>query len=352
MKYSNVTPDQFKAIMEEKYNRKSFRGLELRNANGDVAVTSLAYQYTTDRLTYIRSKSVEQTFYEVSPAEYADVIPGEGAFAQTIITNLTFKTAGGFTSGKLDTGKGNARLNTAEASIAPQYTYVRNWGLAIDYNLFDVEQAAFTGTWDLVEAKHRARKKDWDLGIQGIFFLGDTDDLTNFPGLFTNSVVNIDTTTIPVLISKMTYTQFGTFVGALLGVFLANAQQTVWPNTFVIPQDDYAGLMTPINPQYPNISMLSYLQQAFDKLIPSGKFKILPSAYGIGTYNAVAGINHHRYILYRRDIDTLFMELPVDYQVTAAGTNNNFQWQDVAYGQYCGVTILKPLEVMYFDVTP
>ena len=62
MKYKNMTPDQFQALMQQKYNRKSFRGLELMNAPGDINPTSLAFQYATDRLTYIRSKIVEQTF--------------------------------------------------------------------------------------------------------------------------------------------------------------------------------------------------------------------------------------------------------------------------------------------------
>ena len=87
----------------------------------------------------------------------------------------------------------------------------------------------------------------------------------------------------------------------------------------------------------------------FDAIVPNGKVKIMPSAYGMATYNAAAGVNKARYVLYREDIDTLFMELPVDYQTTATGTLNNFNFQDVAYGQYAGVTVLKELEVLYFD---
>jgi hypothetical protein len=219
--------------------------------------------------------------------------------------------------------------------------------------LFDVNQAAFSGNWDIIEAKHRARKKDWDLGIQSIAFVGDPDDNTNFPGLLNNPNVNVDTANIiPVKISTMSTSQFQSFVATIIGDFLSNANQTVFPNTLVIPQDDYAGLATPVSGAFPNISMLAYLQQAFDMIVPSGKFRILPSAYAIGTAaTGGSSIGHHRYCLYRRDIDTLFMELPVDYQVTAAGTYNNFQFQDVAYGQYAGVSILKPLEVKYYDLS-
>ncbi len=98
--------------------------------------------------------------------------------------------------------------------------------------------------------------------------------------------------------------------------------------------------------------MLSYLQQAFDMIVPGGKFKIMPSAYGMTAYNGgAAGVGKQRYILMRRDIDTLFQELPVEYQTTAFGTLNNFNFQNVAYAQYAGVTVLKPLEILYYDHT-
>lgn len=349
MKFKGVEPEKFSLMMAEKYNRKNFRGLELRNANGDISPSSLAYQYTTDRLTYIRQRVVEQSFYQILPSDYFDVIPGEGAFSQQIITQASIKTGAGFRSGKVNTSGHNNRLQTADAAITPFYTKVQNWAMAIDYNIFDVEQSLFAGSWDIVEAKHKARKMDWDLGIQDVSFLGDLDNLTDFPGLFTQSTVNINTSVIGSNISAMSAADFATFVAAIIGAFLANANQTRFPNTFVIPQDDYAGLATPVSSTYPNISKLSYLQQAFNAIVPGGNFKILPSAYGMTAYNTAAGIAKQRYVLYRRDIDTLFMELPVDYQTTMVGTLNNFNFQDAAYGQYCGVTVLKPLEILYFD---
>lgn len=348
-KFHGMTPDEFKAMMVEKYNRKNFRGLELRNANGDISPASLEYNYATDRLTYIRSRSVEQSFYEILPSDYFSVIPGEGAFSQQIITNLTVKTAGGFASGKINTAKGNSSLGIADAAVTPFYTMVQNWALAIDYTVFDIEQSMFSGNWDIVEAKHAARKTDWDLGIQGVAFLGDIDNLTQFPGLYTQSSVTNNTAVITKKISDMSDVEFQAFVKSILAAYLLNANQTRWPNKFVIPQDDYAGLGTAASSTYPNITKLAYLTQVFKMIVPGGKFEILPNAYGMATYNAVAGVNKARYVLYRDDIDTLFMELPVDYQTTQVGTLNNFQYQDAAYGQYAGVSVLKPREMIYFS---
>ena len=352
-RFKGITPDQFAAEMQKKYNSKSFRGLELRNANGDMDASSMAYQYASDRLSYIRQRIVEQTFYEIAPADYMTVIPGEGAFSQNIITNLSIKTAGGFKQGKINTAGHNSRLAIADAAVTPVYTYVRNWALAVEYSVFDVEQSLFAGNWDIIEAKHRSRKKDWDLGIQEVAFIGDTEDETNFSGLLTNATVNIDTSTITKNISAMTAAEFSTFVASVIGAYLSNANQTVFPDTFIIPQDDYAGLATPLSYTYPNISKLAYLQQAFDAIVPKGKMKILPCAYGMTAYNGAAGLGsgngRQRYMLYRNDIDTLFMEIPVDFTTTQVGTLNNFNFQDVAYGQFCGVTVLKPREVLYFD---
>jgi hypothetical protein len=116
-----------------------------------------------------------------------------------------------------------------------------------------------------------------------------------------------------------------------------------------MPQDDYAGMGVAVNPQYPNITMMSYLQQAFDLIVPSGKVKILPSIYCMTANNGGAvGIGKQVYLLYKNDIDSFFMELPVDFVVTSYGTYNNFNFQDAAYAQYTGVQALKPLEMLMF----
>jgi len=347
-----VGEDDFRKIMNSKYPGIRFRGMELMNANGDIATTSLAYQYATDRLTFIRSKIVEQTFYTVAPADFVDVIVGEGAWAANIITNMTIKSAGNFKAGKVNTAGHNSRLNVADASVAPFNTPTTPWALANEYSIIDVNMASFSGNWDIVEAKHKSRKTLWDLGIQEIAFLGDADDLTNFPGLYTQPNVNSNLTLITKTISSMTYSEFDTFVAGLVAAYMSNTLQTAWPDTFLIPQDDYVGLGAAVSSQYPLVSKLEWLEKSFAKIVPGGKVKIAPMAYGMATYNKTAinvGTGKARYVLYKKNVDTAFMEIPVDYTVTAAGTYNNFSFQDVAYGQYAGVSALKPREILYFD---
>ncbi|MEI6810263.1 MAG: major capsid family protein [bacterium] len=343
--------EEFEKDMHQKYNGQRLKGLELFNANGDVAVDSVAYQYTMDRLSFIRQKTIEQTFYTVAPADYLPVIVGEGSFAQNIISNMSIKTSGGFKAGKLNTGNHNSKVNVADAMLVPKTTYIENWALGCEYTIFDVNQSLFSGNWDIVEAKHRARKMDWDLGIQDVAFIGDIDQLTKFPGLLTqdtSSVVNINTALITKKISAMSTTEFAALVAGLIAAYQTNCNQTRFPNVFVMPQDDYVGLAVPVSETYPMNSKLEYLKNAFNAIVPGG-VKILPSAYGMAAYNTAAGVNKARYALYRDDIDTLFMEIPVNFTPTAAGTLNNFNFQDIAYGQYSGVTVMKPLEVLYLQ---
>jgi hypothetical protein len=346
-----ISPEQFNELINKKYGKSDFRGSMFVNANGDLSPTSLGYRYSMDRMTFIRSRIVEQTFYQVDPTDYLTIIPGEGAFALQLITQANIKFNSSFKSGKISSAGQNAKLNIAAAGVLPFYTAVQPWALGTEYSLFDINQALFMGQWDPIEAIQRSRKTEYDLGIQGIAFLGDTDNLTLFPGLFTQPNVNINSTLILENISSMNYTQFGTLVAGINGAFLSNNNQTCWADKFVIPQDDYSGLATPINPQFPTVGgmMIDYLEAAFAKINPNRKVKVLPSAFGMTAYNGgAAGISAQRYVLYRDDIDTLFMELPVPFTQTGYGTINNFNWQDAAYASYTGVQLIKPLEMLYF----
>ena len=343
-----IDGEKFNSLVKAKYGRTDFSGLKLQNANGDINPSSLAYRYTTDRMTFIRARTITQTFYQVNPTDYVSIIPGEGAFSSQIITQASIKFSGSFRSGKISSAGQNSKLQIADGGVVPFYTQVQNWAMGTEYSVFDVHQALFMGQWDPIEAKQKARKIEYDLGIQEIAFLGDSDQLTTFPGLFTQPQVNINTSLIPTNISAMSTAQFMNFVQGVLAAYLANCNQTVWPDTFVIPQDDYAGLATAVSQTYPNLTMLGYLQQAFDKICPK-KVRILPSYYAMTAANGGAfGIGKQCYLLYNNDIDTIFMELPVDFMTVPYGTLNNFNFQDAAYAQYTGVQALKPLELLMF----
>ena len=300
-------------------------------------------------LSQIQSRIIQQKFYEIAPAEYVPIRVGTGAWAQQLVTLREYAMAGDFEHGIINLGSNMSRL--AEDGVGMDSITVPTvaWAKQITWSLPELATAQRTGNWDIVSAKERVRKRDWDLGIQKIAFWG----LSSTPGVYgllTLPNVTANTTLITESISGMDATEFNAFLQGMLTAYQAQVAYTVMPNRLIMPQADYLGLVAPSNPAMPIISRLEMLENAFKKATGRQDFRILPSPYADKTMNAsVSGLNKNRYVLYRYDDESVRMEIPVDYTGTLAGTINNFQFENVAYGQFTGVNTYRPLEMLYFD---
>lgn len=319
------------------------RALELQhaeylNALGiDIPITTLT--------TAIKSVS-EQKFYKVAPAEYLPVVVGEGAFSTNLLKYTSFNMGGDFEQGLIHTSTHNAQLAQADAGVEGVNIPVINWAKGLSWNLFEVQQAAKTGNWDLITEKEKARKTNWDLGIQKAAFLGVPSVGAN--GLLNQSNVTSDTTTITTAIKTMTAAQFQAFVGAIYAAYRANSSYTAEPDTFIIPESDYNGLASAVDPNFPIKSKLQYLKEAFAEIV-GHEVAIKKLAYADA---AQSGLGVQRYVLLRKDADSLALNIPVDYTATLANSINGFHWENAAYGQFTGVKVFRPKEVLYFDYTP
>jgi hypothetical protein len=325
--------------------------MSLRNANGDVDAASLGYQYTIQTTSQIRAQVVKQKFYEIPFAEIVPVIPGTGAWMEDIKTNLVYDIGGAFETGLISLASGPSQLATVDVGTAPITAKIATWAKGYTYSVPEVSKALAANNWDVISSKMEALKRNWDLGIQRIAFLGNKDDITNFPGLLTNAAVTVNTSRITGNISGLSAANFATFVAGILADYFSNSNSTVLPDTFVIPMSDYLGLATPVASGFPNVSMIDYLEMAFKRMCGPG-FKIHGVAYNDlannkGYINGATG--KYRYCLYRNDPEVIKMDLPVDFQLTPAGTANNFNWQGVAVGQLTGAIAYRPAEIMYFD---
>ena len=202
----------------------------------------------------------------------------------------------------------------------------------------------------MVEESERARKKNWDLGIQKIAFLGHSSD-TDILGLLNQSVVTSDITTITKAFANMSESEFQTAIKNLLKVYFSNSNSTAMPDTFVLAMSDWLGLgQTAASATYAGIGKTrrEYLEDEFKKITQNPNAKIVPVAYCDKANNSLA---KNRYALYNKNQDVLEMNIPVSYTSTIAGSYNNFQFQSVAYGQYTGVKVYRPKEILYFDFT-
>jgi len=330
-------------------NGRQDDGFDRNNAVGDVADTATGYQIAIDTLTYIKKQVSDQKFYTVAPADFIPVVVGDGAFSDQILTNRSYSNADDFESGNLRTGASDARLASVDVSVDGVVVPVINWGKTLGYTIFDVEQALRANNWDIIAKKHESRKKNWDLGIQKIAFLGSATD-TRVPGLLTNPNINQNTSLITGYISQLGAAGLQTFVSTLIATYFANTNSTAMPNRFAIPYQDWTGMpvLTPGTVGTYPVPMIEYLEKAFKMAVsPMEKdFKIMPNAY-CDAANNPAGL--HYYMLYRDDAESIRMDIPVPFTTTQPNSLNNFAFQDVGYGQYTGTNVYRNLETLRFQ---
>ncbi len=318
----------------------------LRNTNGSIDSATLGVQYVIQTTTLIRARVIEQVFYEIAPAEHMPVVVGEGAYMENIETNVEYQSAGDFESGFQSTAE-ETRITNVDANIAPINAVIKTWVGGYQYTDLAVEKALRSNNWNPIEAKMRANKKRWDLGVQKIAFLGSYSD-SRVPGLLTNSGVTTDMSTIPQNISAMDPTQFAAFVSTVMGAYFTNSNDTVLPDAFGIPYQDWLGLITPLSPTFPMVSMMTYLKDAFVAATGNANFKIYPCAYCDKANNAAFN-NTNRYVLYRNNDETMRMDIPLPFILRAPMSADNFRWNGVALGQLTGLVIYRIPEVIYFD---
>lgn len=325
-------------------------GMQIKNSDGNIDSNTLGYQYTTQTTTFIRSRVVNQKFYEVPIADYVPVDVGVGAWMEDIKTNLVYDVAGDFESGIISVASAPSQLSTVDVGTAPVNAKVLTWAKGYQYSVPEVSKALAADNWDVVSGKMSALVKNWQLGLQKVAFLGLQQDQTNVPGLLTNSQVTVNTSVITANISSLGSTAFQALVANILAAYALNANYTRMPNTFVMPLNDYLGLGTAAASGFPIVDMITYLENMFKKITGEKDFKILPLAYAQQAQNALFN-NTDRYVLYRRDPETLKMDIPVDFTLNPAGTSNNFNFQGVGAGQFTGTIFYRPAECLYFDHT-
>lgn len=311
---------------------------------------SLGYEISITTLTTIMKKISQQKFFQVAPAEYLPVLVGEGAWSSNLTTYRSFQIGDVFETGILNLGGQNSRLASADAGVDALNIIVNNWAKETQWTIMELEMAAKSGNWDLVSAKEESRKTNWDLGIQRIAFLGarglNAGASPTCLGLLNQSGVTVNTTFITGPVSGLSTANLKTFCAGLIELYRANCVRTAWPTHFIIPESDYNGMASQSSPDFPIKSVLQILEETFQLITRNKNFKILPLAYCDSAYS---GLGVQKYVLLNYDEKSLNMHIPVDYTNTLANSINNFQFQAAAFGQFTGVLVLRPLEMMYFQ---
>lgn len=308
---------------------------------------SVGYEVAITTLTTITKKVSEQKFYTVKPSDFIPVIAGQGTWSSNLETYRAFDVASPFEDGIVDTGGNNDRLSAADAAVDALNIKIYNWAKSMAYSIFDLELAAKSGNWDLVAAKEKSRKRNFDLGIQKVAFLGlpgQNASGGSCLGLLNQPGITFDAATITQSLSSMSYTQIQAFLTAVMAAYQNNNALTAFPTHFAIPQSDFNGLVNSVNPEFPIKTRFEFLDEAFKTITANPNFKILPLAYGDKTYS---GLSTQVYALYNYDEESLNMNVPLPYTTSLSNSLNSFQFSNVGYAQFTGVLTLRPLELYY-----
>lgn len=317
-------------------------------------INSLGYEIQITTLTSISRRISEQKFFRVAPADFVPVVVGEAAWSSNIQTYRTFDAAGSFEDGIVNTAGNTSRLATADAAVDSVSILTYPWAKEITWSIMELEFAAKSGNWNVVTAKEKARKTNWDLGIQRVAFLGADGNNGiggSCVGLLNLPNITVNTTVITKPINSMSPAELKTLIGSMLNAYRSNNQRTAMPSLLQVPESDYLGMANQASAEFPLKSTLQLLEEALKISTQNDGFKIRPLAYADAAYHTTTAsiVGKQVYTLLNYDEESIKMDIPVDYTLTLPNSVNNFQMQNVGYGQFTGVQAIRPLETMYFQ---
>ena len=299
---------------------------------GDIDVTLL---------TQIEREVSQQKFYQIDPSLFVPFDTKQGGWADYITVLRNYSNADAeISTWERGVDADNARRNQVGVTLGSESLKIHNLAKMVSYSLFEMRSAMETGRWNIVTEKERARKRDYDLAVQKAVLLGDT----NFKGLLNQTGVASNTTILTKPISTMTSAEFRTFLGSVFAEYFKNSSMTVLPDTLAIAPSDFLGLGVAVDEQYPLVqSMLTRAREVFREVTGNPNADIKMLAYCEPEFNG----GYYKYVLYRRDFDTLRVYQPYDYNVVQGATVDGMNYQNTAYARLSDVFVNRPKEMVY-----
>lgn len=325
---------------EELFNSDELKIID-RNQNllndmgyGDIDITLL---------TQIEREVSQQKFYTVNPEDFVPFDNTQGGWSDYITVLRSYSNIdGNLATWERGLDADNARRGQDGVSLDSVSLKIHNLNKMISYSLFEIRQSQETGRWNIVTEKERARKRDYDLSVQRGVLLGDADH----KGLLNQTDVTLNTTVLTKKLSTMTSVEFRTFLGSVFGDFYTQTGRTALPDTLAIAPSDFLGLGVAVDEQYPLVqSMLKRMEEVFKEVTGNPNAKIIPLAYCEPEFHS----GSYKYVLYRRDFDTLRVYRPFDYNVVQGASIDGMNYQNTAYARISDVFVNRPAEMMYMS---
>ncbi len=358
---NSVLPSDVKAPIGAGISKLFENSVSGKILNNDVA-TSFGANFNITALSQLAAGTIKQKFYLVEELnKFVPMDMGANPFAPTRVFIKEFYGIQNPESGLISpVNKGQYQeVETAVDSTPIDREF---WGKQISYNFLQQSQLAYLGQsgYDYVKSKLEALNTDYELFMRKILFYGFAKK--DNTGLLTSTEVTNNTTLITKQISSMTAAEINTFVRTILTTYQTNQVLGEFPDTFYIPQSDYTGLGSLINPDFPlaGSTKLGFLLETFKLMTGNPNFKIITNFYAQKSWaaqaqyakaNGSAPIAFDRYMLYINKADRLVFDLPIPFTMLGTGTLNNFDYLQLGYAQVGKVFFKRPADAIYFTNT-
>jgi hypothetical protein len=309
---------------------------ELMNAAGygDIDLTLL---------TVLERNISEQKFYTVDPTKFVPFDTSTGGFADFITVLRSYQNVDGdLSTWERGNDTDNARRGQVGVKVESVALKIHNLDKMVSYSMFELRQAMQSGIWNLVTEKERARKRDYDLAVQKAVLLGDDDH----KALLNQADVTVNTAVLTKKISAMNSTEFKTFLQTVFAEYFKHTEYTALPDTLVMPVSDFMGLGTAVDEQYPVFTtMFQRLSDVFKQVTGNANAEIIPLVYCEEKFHNGA----YKYVLYRRDFDSIRAYQPFGYNVVNGATVDGVNYQNTAWARISDVFVNRPKEMLYLQ---
>ena len=302
-----------------------------------------------DTQTQIVAGVIETKYYELLGQKLSDFVPmdvGTGADSLSLFQFTSTYVGNDFASGLIDINNGLQKNALADIAVSGFNIKVNFWRMAYQISQESLAVASKNAvSFSLIEQKEKSRKKVWDLGLQDVLFKGLGDGETY--GLLNQPNVSINTSLLPVKTTAMTTAQITAFAGSVVATYNAVNNGTTLPNRWCMPTEEYLGLGRQASPDYPMKSLRKVLEEAFVEAGCPADFKIVHSKYN---EKADSTGTKGRHIFYNYEPESVRMYIPKDYTPSALFPMNGIDMISIAQGQFTGVNVFRPKEMLYADV--
>jgi len=295
-------------------------------------------------LTLLEREVSRQKFYQVDPEEFIPIDHQQGGWNDYItVLRSYYNVEGDIASWERGVDADNARRGQVGTTLGSVALKLNNFAKMVSWSLFELRQSMETRVYNVVTERERARKVDHDISVQRMLLLGDE----RHQGFLNQTEVPTSTTALTKPISQMNGVEFKTFLSTVFANFYKASGYTAMPDTLVLPMSDLMALGTATNEDYPVFTtMYQRLLDVFRQATGNPNATIKGLVYCEPEFND----GNYKYVLYRKDFDTIRAYNPYEYTVVTGASVDGMNYQNTAFSRFSDVFVNRPAQMMYMTV--